>query len=149
MGIIDCEMHIGDEVFVHGYIDEIRNGTIIIRNVGGYFGTSKDEVFYYEKNGYGTMNAVRKTEPIKTTDYCDICKRDMCDVCIADATNPYCVPSHYEINYEPKDESQTNSKITRNSLRSDCTGCRFIGWYDTEFPCVNCVRKNKDYYDSE
>ena len=114
-GIIDCEMHIGDEVFVHGYIDEIRNDTIIIRNVGGYFGTSRDEVFYYEEDerGYGTMNeADRKTEPtiskmeqvedepMKTTDYCDICKRDMCEICIADATNPYCVPSHYEINYD-------------------------------------------------
>ena len=122
-GIIDCEMHIGDEVFVHGYIDEIRNDTIIIRNVGGYFGTSRDEVFYYEEDerGYGTMNeADRKTEPtiskmeqvedepMKTTDYCDICKRDMCEICIADATNPYCVPSHYEINYEPKDEPQTD-----------------------------------------
>lgn len=52
--------------------------------------------------------ADRKTEPMKTTDYCDICKRDMCEDCIADATNPYCVPSHYEINYEPKDEPQTD-----------------------------------------
>ena len=49
-----------------------------------------------------------KTEPMKTADYCDICKRDMCEVCIADATNPYCVPSHYEIRYEPKDEPQTD-----------------------------------------
>ena len=49
-----------------------------------------------------------KDEPMKTTDYCDICKRDMCEDCIADATNPYCVPSHYEINYEPKDEPQTD-----------------------------------------
>lgn len=47
------------------------------------------------------------------------------------------------------DTPQTDSEITRNSLRSDCTGCRFIGWYDTEFPCVNCIRKNKDYYDLE
>ena len=46
-------------------------------------------------------------EPMETTDYCDICKRDMCEACIADATNPYCVPSHYEINYEPKTEPQT------------------------------------------
>jgi hypothetical protein len=62
-GIIDCEMHIGDEVFVHGYIDEIRNDTIIIRNVGGYFGTSRDEVFYYEEDDYGTMlKADRKDE---------------------------------------------------------------------------------------
>ena len=72
-GIIDCEMRIGDEVFVHGYIDEIRNDTIIIRNVGGYFGTSRDEVFYYEDDGYGTMNeADRKTEPQKMCDaYCN------------------------------------------------------------------------------
>ena len=28
----------------------------------------------------------------------------------------------------------------------DCTGCRFVGTYDTEFPCANCSRKTKDYY---
>ena len=49
-----------------------------------------------------------KDEPLKTADYCDICKQDMCKDCIADSTNPYCVPSHYEINYEPKDEPQTD-----------------------------------------
>ena len=36
---------IGDEVFVHGRIDEIRGRTIIIENNGGYFGTDCDEVF--------------------------------------------------------------------------------------------------------
>lgn len=35
---------IGDEVYVHGYIDEIRNDTVIVRNKGGYFGTVKDEI---------------------------------------------------------------------------------------------------------
>ena len=54
------------------------------------------------------INVRSKDEPMKTTDYCDICKQDMCKDCIADATNPYCVPSHYEINYEPKDEPQTD-----------------------------------------
>ena len=37
-------MKIGDEVYVHGYIDEIRQNTIIIRNDGGYFGTVSNEV---------------------------------------------------------------------------------------------------------
>ena len=37
-------MKIGDRVFVHGYIDEIRKDTIIIRNNGGYFGTVPSEV---------------------------------------------------------------------------------------------------------
>lgn len=60
--------------------------------------------------------ADRKTEPMKTTDYCDICKRDMCEDCIADATNPYCVPSHYEINYEPKDEPKTQMKTQNSNL---------------------------------
>ena len=37
-------MKIGDRCFVHGYIDEIRKDTVIIRNAGGYFGTILSEV---------------------------------------------------------------------------------------------------------
>ena len=37
-------MKIGDEVYVHGYIDEIRNDVVIIRNAGGYFGTDANEI---------------------------------------------------------------------------------------------------------
>ena len=43
-------MKIGDEVLIHGYIDEIRYdhtkrvSTVIIRNEGGYFGTVECEV---------------------------------------------------------------------------------------------------------
>lgn len=37
-------MKIGDEVYIHGYIDEIRNDTVIIKNDGGYFGTVEPEV---------------------------------------------------------------------------------------------------------
>lgn len=43
-------MKIGDEVYVHGYVDEIRYDdtkrviTIIIRNDGGYFGTVPSEI---------------------------------------------------------------------------------------------------------
>ena len=37
-------MKIGDRIFVHGYIDEIRKDTIIVRNDGGYFETVPSEV---------------------------------------------------------------------------------------------------------
>lgn len=37
-------LKIGDEVYIHGYVDEIRKDTIIVRNEGGYFGTVKSEV---------------------------------------------------------------------------------------------------------
>lgn len=37
-------MKIGDEVYIHGYIDEIRKDTIIIHNEGGYFGTVQEEI---------------------------------------------------------------------------------------------------------
>ena len=37
-------MKIGDEVYVHGYVDEIRGDTVIIRNKGGYFGTARTEI---------------------------------------------------------------------------------------------------------
>lgn len=37
-------MKIGDEVYVHGYVDEIRGDTVIVRNNGGYFGTARTEI---------------------------------------------------------------------------------------------------------
>lgn len=37
-------MKIGDRVFVHGYVDEIRKDTVIICNNGGYFGTIPSEI---------------------------------------------------------------------------------------------------------
>ena len=37
-------LHIGDEVYIHGYVDEIRNDMIIIHNKGGYFATVPDEI---------------------------------------------------------------------------------------------------------
>lgn len=30
-----------------------------------------------------------------------------------------------------------------------CDGCRFVGTYDTDFPCCSCVRREKDYYAPE
>ena len=37
-------MKIGDEIYVHGYVDEIREDAIIVRNAGGYFGTARSEI---------------------------------------------------------------------------------------------------------
>ena len=37
-------LKIGQEVLIHGYVDEIRKDTIIIQNEGGYFGTVEYEV---------------------------------------------------------------------------------------------------------
>ena len=38
------QMKIGEEVFVHGYIDEIRKDAVIVKNEGGYFGTDPQEI---------------------------------------------------------------------------------------------------------
>lgn len=37
-------MRIDDEIYVHGYLDEIRQNKVIVRNDGGYFGTVVDEL---------------------------------------------------------------------------------------------------------
>lgn len=34
----------------------------------------------------------------------------------------------------------------KDKPQTDCNGCKFVGTYDTEFPCANCKRKTKDYY---
>ena len=84
--IIDCEMRIGDEVFVHGYIDEIRKDVIIIRNEGGYFGTVPSEMFYYEEdiNGYGTMN---EADTPQTDWEKEKSEKSLCNSCGKDCDN--------------------------------------------------------------
>lgn len=42
-------MKIGDRVYVHGYVDEIRKDCVIIHNDGGYFGTVKSEIVEAQK----------------------------------------------------------------------------------------------------
>lgn len=113
----------------------------------GYNGESVDVKLHrkIDRNKEWWLVDTSQMERIKTHDYCDICNHKGCDNCIANSLDDYCVPS----GYVPKDTPQVDSEVTRNSLRTDCTGCRFVGWDDTDFPCVNCARKNKDYYDAE
>lgn len=79
-------MKIGDEVYIHGYIDEIRSDVIIIRNEGGYFGTVPSEVSCSEN-----------------PNNCETCKHDSKewyeDPCGS------CCDTHS--GYEPKTEPQT------------------------------------------
>ena len=94
------EMRIGDEVYVHGYVDEIRYddtkrvSTVIIRNDGGYFGTVPSEIddaptidavsvvrcdeckYCKEKgtsdcpSGYGYLYCTQKKSIVYEDDYC-------------------------------------------------------------------------------
>ena len=99
-------MKIGDEVYVHGYVDEIRKDVIIIRNDGGYFGTVADECYCYEEDerGYGTMNSADtpqegRSEFVKVSDReCPWCKA----VCAS--TDKYC----HECGWHIADTPQTD-----------------------------------------
>lgn len=42
--VVEDGMRIDDEIYVHGYLDEIRQDKVIIRNEGGYFGTVVGEL---------------------------------------------------------------------------------------------------------
>lgn len=55
-------MKIGDEVYVHGYVDEIRKDAVIIRNEGGYFGTIPEEVLLTDINALIAEQTEPKTE---------------------------------------------------------------------------------------
>lgn len=62
-------IRIGDEVYVHGYVDEIRKDVIIIRNEGGYFGTVEDEIVAYgikelHKDYTEPKVVIEQTEPM-------------------------------------------------------------------------------------
>ena len=58
-------MKIGDEIYVHGYIDEIRKDIVIIKNDGGYFGTVPSEII---------TERIKRPEPQGSAyDKCPIC----------------------------------------------------------------------------
>lgn len=44
------KLKIGDEIFIHATVDEIRKGCIICSNEGGYFGTVPEEIFITARN---------------------------------------------------------------------------------------------------
>lgn len=42
--------------------------------------------------------------------------------------------------------------LVQQSVRAfelPCDGCKFVGTYDTDFPCSRCIRREKDYYEQE
>ena len=83
-------MKIGDEVYVHGFVDEIRSDVVIIRNDGGYFGTVPSEVNCSEKPN--------NCETCRFELYCP----EMCEGCC-----------EWDSHYEPKTEPQTSCKTCR------------------------------------
>ena len=113
-------MKICDEVYVHGYVDEIRNDVVIIRNDGGYFGTVPSEVNSSENpNNCTDCECTDDCSECKEAEHgckdepqtkfpCDNCanKGDHngeCSNCVADS-DPirWKTPSHYK----PKTKSQ-------------------------------------------
>lgn len=73
-------MKIGDEVYIHGFVDEIRKDTVIIRNKGGYFGTDAEEVaptVERKKGKWIDEPVYKQTMDGKTLDgytYCSECR---------------------------------------------------------------------------
>ena len=93
-------MKIGDRVYVHGYVDEIRKDCVIIRNDGGYFGTIKSEIVKGQK-------AERRGKWIRDNfgSYCSACDlyayRDKFD---QPWESPYCPICGAKMEIERKEE---------------------------------------------
>lgn len=109
-------MKIGDEVYVHGYVDEIRYddtkrvSTIIIRNDGGYFGTVPSEI---------TL-ADRKTEP--QIEKCPFDDSLPCGwVCTEYGKCKYKPKTEPQTMYYPQVDGITPSVIVKTEPQTDCS----------------------------
>lgn len=66
----------------------------------------------------------------QTTYYCDTCNHKGCENCVADGSNPYCVPSQYEpkpqtircpnCTYNKDEEADCNKCLGKNCSFSEC-----------------------------
>jgi hypothetical protein len=64
-------LKIGQEVLIHGYVDEIRKDTVIIQNDGGYFGTVEHEITDIEASDTNeVLDKIRAEIKAMSTDYC-------------------------------------------------------------------------------
>ena len=80
----------------------------------------------------------------------------LCDECMVELlmwldhkTEPQTEPLQTcSVNGRPYSECSSceHFKCTADEPQTECNGCKFVGTYDTEFPCANCSRKTKDYY---
>ena len=71
-------LKIGQEVLIHGYVDDIRKDTIIIQNDGGYFGTVECEVTDIEMSDTNEMLDKIKDE---IENHCGLIKENHCKYC--------------------------------------------------------------------
>lgn len=116
-------MKIGDEVYVHGYVDEIRKDCVIIRNDGGYFGTVPNECYDYKEDalGYGTMNEAEQTEPSNSE------KPNNCDEPQTELVNdsPILVKDLVDDEFNPYDEECMRCKHLKLKCEFIPTYCKF------------------------
>lgn len=71
--------------------------------------------------------ADRKTEPMKTTDYCKKCNHKGCEICAADGSNPYCVPSRYE--------PQTDKGVSYSDHTNYDEPKTYVTWTEPQTDC--------------
>ena len=134
---------IGDEVYIHGYVDEIRKDVIIIRNEGGYFGTVLDEIESKDKpqtDGYISGEDFMKIFDEPQSGYCNECKwygdKQVCGRCRSRNL------------YAPKDEPQKKCKTCEHRYAGhieECMNCEpiegkphicdFCRYYSSNIPC--------------
>ena len=105
-GVIKMGMRIDDEVYVHGYLDEIRQDKVIIRNEGGYFGTVIGELI----------------EAIPKAEYEARLKADLVamltEIQLEIEEHEESIIGHY--GKETKESNFPSHKIERNNGRKEC-----------------------------
>lgn len=141
-------MKIGDRVFVRGYIDEIRKDTVIIRNNGGYFGTIPSEVRTGDLPSVQPETAKRIAETAQNVSDEDLISRKAAIDAIRASTSKYTGFMEMEM-YTDDDAVEAIEGLPSAQPVITCDGCKFVGTYDTDFPCRNCIRREKDYYAQE
>lgn len=144
------KLKIGDEVNIHGYIDEIRKDVVIIRNDGGYFGTVQSEIKALEQQ---TINSNATTE--------EIAQSFKADVEAVKDYLPKCNSMEFPKTFDEfaNDYGFTDDKEIYTNGSHLIPVFRVKQWLDhiEQQPCDDCVRRSKviqevfeiiDMYDS-
>ena len=97
----------------------------------------------------GLSSAQPETHEERTeTHACDLIDRQAAIDAIRASTSKYTGFMEMEM-YTDDDAVEAIEDLPSAQPVITCDGCKFVGTYDTDFPCRNCIRREKDYYAQE
>ena len=132
-------------------LEEMREAGISRYGVAAWLdnmGYTKLAYAVMDKDRFPSVHPEKRTDKHTKMHACDLIDRQAAIDAIRASTSKYTGFMEMEM-YTDDDAVEAIEDLPSAQPVITCDGCKFVGTYDTDFPCRNCIRREKDYYAQE